>query len=141
MSSSSANLNQPTAEEFIQHYAQNYSSLKKALKFKEIFSEVKPKLLCKALRFTSNLPGDLYTPAECIEQVGYFTQKIKKKFNSEYGPDIHNERLEILEFLYLVEKFLVDIFQKFFDYDTKSESSRSESSEEENTEDSTQDSK
>ena len=65
-----------------------------------------------------------------------------KKFNSEYGPDIHNKRLEILEFLYLVEKFLADIFQKFFDYDTKSESSRSESSEEEeNTEDSTQDSK
>ena len=34
-----------------------------------------------------------------------------KNFNSEYGPDIHNERLEILEFLYLVEKFLADIFQ------------------------------
>ena len=65
-----------------------------------------------------------------------FTQQIKKKFNSEYGPDIHNERLEILEFLYLVGKFLADIFQKFFDYNTKSESSRSESSEEENTEDS-----
>ena len=48
---------------------------------------------------------------------------------------------KILEFFYLVEKFLADIFQKFFDYDTKSESSRSESSEEENTEDSTQDSK
>ena len=87
------------------------------------------------MRFTSNLPGDLYTPAECIEQVEYFTQQIKKK-NSEYGPDIHNERLEILEFLYLVEKFLADIFQKFFHYNTKSESS-----EEENTEDSTQDSK
>ena len=107
----------------------------------ETFSEVEQKLLRKALRFTSYLPGDLYTPAECIEQVEYFTQKIQKKFNSEYGPDIHNERLEILEFLYLVEKFLADIFQKFFDYDTKSESSRSESSEEENTEDSTQDSK
>ena len=93
------------------------------------------------MRFTSNLPGDLYTPAECVEQVEYFTQKIFKKFNSEYGPDIYNERLEILEFLYLVEKFLADIFQKFFDYDTKSQSSRSESSEEENTEDSTQDSK
>ena len=91
--------------------------------------------------FTSNLPGDLYTPAECIEQVEYFRQKIQKKFNSECGPDVHNERLEILEFLYLVEKFLADIFQKFFDYDTKSESSGSESSEEENTEDSTQDSK
>ena len=39
--------------------------------------------------------------------------------------------LEIIEFLYLVEKFLVEIFQKFFDYDSKSESSRSESSEEE----------
>ena len=54
---------------------------------------------------------------------------------------IHNERLEILEFLHLVEKFLADIFQKFFDYDTKSESSGRESSEEENMEDSTQDSK
>ena len=84
---------------------------------------------------------DLYTPAECIEQVEYFTQQIQQKFNSEYGPDIHNERLEILEFLYLVEKFVADIFQKFFDYNTKSESSRSESSEEENTENSTQDSK
>ena len=93
------------------------------------------------MRFTSYLPGDLYTPAECVEQVEYFTQKIKKIFNSEYGPDIHNERLEILEFLYLVEKFLADIFQKFFDYDTKSESSRSKSSEEENAEDSTKDSK
>ena len=93
------------------------------------------------MRFTSNLPGDLYTPAECIEQVEYFTQKILKKINSEYGPDIHNERLEILEFLYLLEKFLADIFQKFFDYNTKSESSGSKSSEEENTEDSTQDSK
>ena len=39
--------------------------------------------------------------------------------------------MEILEFLYLVEKFLADIFQKFFDYDTKSESSGSESNEEE----------
>ena len=64
-----------------------------------------------------------------------------KKFNSEYGPDIHNERLEVLEFLYLVEKFLANIFQKFFHYYTKSESSGSDSSEEENTEDSTQDSK
>ena len=92
------------------------------------------------MRFTSYLPGDLYTPAECVEQVEYFTQKILKKFNSEYGPAIHNERLEILEFLYLVEKFLADIFQKFFDYNTKSESSGSKSSEEKNTEDSTQDS-
>ena len=41
------------------------------------------------MRFTSNLPGDLYTPAECVEQLEYFTQQIKKKFNSEYGPDIH----------------------------------------------------
>ena len=72
---------------------------------------------------------------------GIFYTKDSKEFNSEYGPDIHNERLEIVEFLYLVEKFLADIFQKFFDYSTKSESSRSESSEEENTEDSTQDSK
>ena len=63
-------------------------------------------------------------------------KKIKVKFIT-----IHHERLEILEFLYLVEKFLADIFQKFFDYDTKSESSRSESSEEGNTEESTQDSK
>ena len=81
--------------------------------------------------FTSYLPGDLYTPAECIEQVEYFAQKIQKKFNSEYGPDIHNERLEIIEFLYLVEKLPVDIFQKLFDYDSESESSRSKSSEEE----------
>ena len=93
------------------------------------------------MRFTSYLPGDLYTPTECIEQVESFTQKIQKEFNSEYGPDIHNERLEIIEFLYLVEKFLAEISQKFFDYDIKSESSGSESSEEENTEDSTQDSK
>ena len=132
-------LDQPTTEKFIQHYAQKYSSLKKALKFKETFSEVEPKLSHNALRFTSYLPGDLYTPAECVEQVEYFTQKIQKKIYSEYGPDIHNERLEILEFLYLVEKFLADIFQKFFDYNTKSESSGSESREEENTEDSTQD--
>ena len=68
-----------------------------------------------------------------------FYTKDSKKF--KYGPDIHNERMEIIEFLYLVEKFLADIFQKFFDYYTKSESSGSESSEEENTEDSTQDSK
>ena len=114
----------------------------KALKFKETFSEVEPKLLHKALRFTSYLPEDLYTPAECVEQVESFTQKILKKFNSEYGPDIHNERLEIIEFLYLVEKFLADIFQKFFDYDTKSKSDGSKSSEEEeDTEDSTHDSK
>ena len=72
-------------------------------------SEVEPKLLCKALRFTSNLPGDLYTPAECVEQVEYFIQQIKKKFNSEYGPDIHNERLEVLEFLYLVENYFPKI--------------------------------
>ena len=93
------------------------------------------------MRFTSNLPGDLYTPAECVEQVEYFTQQIQNKINSEYGSDIHNERLEILEFLYLVEKFLANIFQKFFHYNTKSESNGSKSSEEENTEDSTQDSK
>ena len=93
------------------------------------------------MRFTSNLPGDLCSPAECVEQVEYFTQQIKKRINSEYGPAIHNERLEILEFLYLVEKFLANIFQKFFDYDTKSENSGSKRSEEENTEDSTQDSK
>ena len=66
------------------------------------------------MRFTSNLPGDLYTPAECVEQVEYFTQQIQKKFNSEYGPDIHNEGLEVLEFLYLVEKFLANIFQNSF---------------------------
>ena len=71
------------------------------------------------MRFTSNLPGDLYTPAECVEQVEYFTQQIQKKFISEYGPDIHNERLEVLEFLYLVEKFLANIFQKFFHYTPK----------------------
>ena len=72
-------LDQPTSEEFIQHYAQKYSSLKKALKFKETFSEVKPRLLCEALGFTSYLPGDLYTPAECIEQVESFAQNIFKK--------------------------------------------------------------
>ena len=93
------------------------------------------------MRFTSYLPGDLYTPAECVEQVESFTQMIQQEFSSEYGPDIHNERLEIIEFLYLVEKFLAEIFQKFFDYNTKSENSISESSEEENAEDSTQDSK
>ena len=70
-----------------------------------------------------------------------FYTKDSKKFNLEYGPDIHNERLGIIEFLYLVEKFLADILQKFFDYNTISESSGSENSEEENTEDSTQDSK
>ena len=64
-----------------------------------------------------------------------FCTKDSKKFNSEYGPDIHNEKLEIIEFLYLVEKFLVENFQKFFDYNSKSESSRSESNEED-TEDS-----
>ena len=63
------------------------------------------------MRFTIYLPGDLYTPAECIEQVEFLAQKIQKEFNSEYGPDIHNERLEILESLYLGEKFLADIFQ------------------------------
>ena len=89
------------------------------------------------MRFTPNLPGDLYTPAEYVEQVEYFTQQIKKEINSEYGPDIHNERLEILEFLHLVEKFLANIFQKFFHYNTNS---GSESSEEENTRDSAQDS-
>ena len=68
-----------------------------------------------------------------LSRIFYTTDS--KKFNSQYGPDIHNERLEILEFLYLVEKILADIFQKFFDYDTKSESRGSESSEEkENTE-------
>ena len=72
-------LDQPATEEFIQHYAQKYSSLKKALKFKETFSEVKPGLLHKALGFTSYLPGDLYTPTESIEQVESFAQKIKKK--------------------------------------------------------------
>ena len=73
---------------------------------------------------------------------GIFYTTDSKKFNSEYGPDIiHNERLEILEFLYLVEKFLANIFQKFFHYNTKSESSGSKSSEEENTADSAQDSK
>ena len=48
--------------------------------------------------------------------------------------------MEVLEFLYLVEKFLANIFQKFFHYNTKSKSSESKSSEEENTEDSTRDS-
>ena len=69
-------LDQPTTEEFIQHYAQKYSDLKKAPKFKETFSEVEPRLLCKALRFTSYLPRDLYTLAECVEEVESFAQKI-----------------------------------------------------------------
>ena len=125
-------LDQPTTEEFIQCYAQKYSDLKKALKFKETFSEVEPKLLRKALKFTSNLPGDLYSPAECVEDVESFAQKIQKIFDSEYGPDINNERLQIIEFLCLVEKFLVKIFQKFFDYKSESESSE----EKEDTEDS-----
>ena len=64
------------------------------------------------MRFTSNLPGDLYTPAECVEQVEYFTQQIQKKFNSEYGPDIHNERLEVLEFLYFGGKIPDQYFPK-----------------------------
>ena len=43
----------------------------------------------------------------------------------------------MIEFLYLVEKFLVKIFQIFFDYESKGESSESKSSEEkEDTEDS-----
>ena len=71
-------LDQPTTEEFIQHYAQKYSDLKKALKFKKTFSEVEPRLLCKALRFTSYLPGDLYTPAECVEEVESFCTKNSK---------------------------------------------------------------
>ena len=123
-------LDQPATEEFIQHYAQKYSDLKKALKFKETFSEVEPRLLHKALRFTSYLPGDLYTPAECVEEVESFAQKIQKKFNSEHGSDINNERLQIIKFLYLVEKFLVNIFQNFFDYNSQSESSGTKSSEE-----------
>ena len=45
--------------------------------------------------------------------------------------------MQIIELLYLVGKFLVNIFQKFFDYDSESESSRTKSSEEEeDTEDS-----
>ena len=70
------NLDQPDTEEFIPHYAQKYSDLKKALKFKETFSEVKPRLLCKALGFTPYIPGDLYTPTECVEEVESFAQKI-----------------------------------------------------------------
>ena len=71
-------LDQPATKKFIQHYAQKYSDLTKALKFKETFSEMEPRLLCKALRFTSYLPGDLYTPAECVEEVESFAQKIQK---------------------------------------------------------------
>ena len=67
-------LDQPTTEEFIQHYAQKYSDLKKTVKFKETFCEVKPRLLYKALGFPSYLPGDLYTPAECAEKVKSFAQ-------------------------------------------------------------------
>ena len=128
-------LDQPTTEEFIQHYAQKYSDLKKPSNLKT-FSEVEPRLLHKALIFTSYLPGDLYTPAECVEEVESFAQKIQK--NSILNiVDINNKRLQIIEFLYLVEKFLVNIFQNFFDYDSESESSRTKSSEEkEDTEDS-----
>ena len=104
-------LDQPTTEEFIQHYTQKYSDLKKSLKFKETFNEVEPKLFCKALKFTSNLPEEFYSPAECVEDVESLAQKIQRKFDSEYGPDTNNERLQIIEFLYLVEKFLVKIFQ------------------------------
>ena len=68
-------LDQPAIEEFIQHYAQKYSDLKKALKFKETLCNVEPRLLCKALGFTFYLPGDLYTPAECVEKVESFAQK------------------------------------------------------------------
>ena len=68
------NLDQPATEEFIQHYAQKYSDLKNALKFKETFSEVEPKLLCKALKFKSKLPGGLYSHAECAEDVESFAQ-------------------------------------------------------------------
>ena len=79
----------------------------------------------------------MYSPAECVEDVESFAQKIQNKFDSEYGPDINNERLQIIEFLYFVDKFLVKIFQKFFDYESESVSSESESSEEkEDTEDS-----
>ena len=92
------------------------------------------------MRFTSNLPGDLYTPAECVEQVEYFTQQIKKKFNSEYGPDVHNERLEVLEFLYLVEKFLEIFYKNSFITTPKVKAAKVRAVIEENTEDSTQDS-
>ena len=93
-------------------------------------------------KFNSEYGPDIHNERlEVLEFLYLLEKQIKKKFNSEYGPDIHNERLEVLEFLYLLEKFLANIFQKFFHYNTKSESSRSDSSEEENTEDSTQDSK
>ena len=79
----------------------------------------------------------MYSPAEYVKDVESFAQKILKKLDSEYGPDINNERLQIIEFLYLVEKFLVKIFQKSFDYESESKSSESENSEEkEDTEDS-----
>ena len=104
-------------------------TLRQSLEF-HCFDPVEPKLLGKALKFTSNLPGDLYSPAECVEDVESFAQKKILKFDSEYGPDIYNERLQIIEFLYLVEKFLVKIFQKFFDCKSEGESSKRESSEE-----------
>ena len=65
-------LDQPAIEEFIQHCAQKYSDLKKTLQFKETCSEVEPRLLCKALGLTSYLPGDLYTPAQCVEEIESF---------------------------------------------------------------------
>ena len=57
-----------------------------------------------------------------MEDVKSFAQIFFFKFDSEYGLAINSERLQIIEFLYLVEKLLVNIFQKFFDYESKSES-------------------
>ena len=96
-------LNQPEAEEFIQHYSNTYSSLKKELKMQNPLSDVESKFLRKALKFTSNLPGDLYTPAEYVEEVESFTETINAKFNSEYGPNIYDDKSDILEFRKLAE--------------------------------------
>ena len=83
-----------------------------------------------------HLPGHLACDPSSQREASHVSSQGKEAVFVTH--DIHNERLEILEFLYLVEKFLANIFQKFFHYNTKSESSGSKSSEEEYTEDSTQ---
>ena len=93
-------------------------------------SDVESKFLHKALKFTSNLPGDLYTPAECVEEVESFTETINAKFNSKYGPNIYDDKLDILEFLKLAENFLAKIFKKYFYYSDSSEEENDEEEEE-----------
>ena len=121
---------QPEAEELIEHYWNTYSSLKKELKIQNPVSDVESKFLRKTLKFTSNLPGDLYTPAECVEEVESFAETINAKFNNEYGPNIYNDKLDILEFLQLIENFLANIFQKYFYFSDSSEEEEEEEEEE-----------